>query len=106
MVMKWVDVSDTGAVPEGVMLGKVIGGVEIALYQIDGSFYATSNICTHAFARLSEGYLDGDCVECPIHQALFHVPTGQARSTIAKRPLQTFPVKVEEGRLLVEMPAD
>lgn len=99
--MNWVDVAAADAVPEGEMLGRVVEGVEIALYQIEGAFYATSNICTHAFARMTEGYLDGDCVECPVHQALFHVPTGEARSSIAKRPLQTYPVREDGGRLLV-----
>lgn len=102
--MAWHEVTDTAAVPEGEVLGITIGEDLIALYRIEGAFYATSNICTHAFALMSDGYLDGDCIECPVHQALFHVPTGEARSRIAKRPLKTFNVKVENDRLLVEIP--
>ena len=102
--MAWHDVTDTSKVGEGEVLGVTIGEELIALYHIEGVFYATSNICTHAFALLSDGYLEDDCIECPLQQALFHVPTGEARSRIAKRPLKTFPVKVENDRLLVEVP--
>ncbi|WP_158969442.1 non-heme iron oxygenase ferredoxin subunit [Chachezhania sediminis] len=101
--MAWHDVTETSAVAEGQVLGVTIGEEMIALYRIEGVFYATSNICTHAFALMSDGYLEDDCIECPVHQALFHVPTGEARSRIAKRPLKTYPVKVENDRLMVEI---
>ena len=102
--MAWHDVTETAAVGEGEVLGVTIGEELIALYRIEDTFYATSNVCTHAFALLSDGYLEDDCIECPLHQALFHVPTGEARSRIAKRPLKIFAVKVENDRLLVEVP--
>jgi 3-phenylpropionate/trans-cinnamate dioxygenase ferredoxin subunit len=103
--MTWHPVTKVDNLRDGEILGFAIGNENIALYRIDGQYYATSNICTHAMALLSDGFLDGDCVECPIHQALFHVPTGEARTPPASEPLQTYPTKVEGDDVLVEIDA-
>lgn len=101
--MAWHKVAAVDDVAEGQVVSSGTAEMPIALYRIGGIFYATSEICTHAFARLSEGYLDGDCIECPIHQALFHVPTGEVRAPPATEPLQTFAVKVEGNSVFVEL---
>ena len=101
--MAWYRLAAVDDVAEGEVVSTGAGEVPIALYRIDGVLYATSEICTHAFARLSEGYLDGDCIECPIHQALFHVPTGGVRAPPATEPLRTFVVRVEGGSVFVEL---
>ncbi|AXK81123.1 non-heme iron oxygenase ferredoxin subunit [Pseudolabrys taiwanensis] len=101
--MAWHAVAKADDVQEGKVLAASAADKMIALYRIDGTFYATSDICTHAFALLSDGYLDGDCIECPIHQALFHVPTGEVRAEPATEPLRTFPVKVDGEMLMVEI---
>lgn len=101
--MAWHAVAKADDVQEGKVLAVSAANKMIALYRIDGTFYATSDVCTHAFALLSDGYLDGDCIECPIHQALFHVPTGEVRAEPATEPLQTFPVKVDGETLMVEI---
>lgn len=102
--MSWHAVAKSDEVTEGEVLGVSIADRMIALYKIEGEFFATSNICTHSFALLSDGYLDGDCIECPIHQALFHVPTGEVRAEPATERLETFPVKVEGEMLMVQLP--
>lgn len=101
--MAWHRVAAVDDVAEGQVISAGTDEVPIALYRIDGVLYATSEICTHAFARLSEGYLDGDCIECPIHQAVFHVPTGEVRAPPATEPLRTFAVKVDGGSVFVEL---
>ena len=101
--MAWHAVAKAGDVREGEILGFAIGSENIALYRIEGQIYATANICTHAMALLSDGYLDGDCVECPIHQALFHVPTGEVRTAPATEALKTYRTKVELGDVFVEV---
>ncbi|MDF2120302.1 non-heme iron oxygenase ferredoxin subunit [Roseiarcaceae bacterium H3SJ34-1] len=101
--MAWHVVAKAEEVGEGQVRAASAAQTMLALYKIDGTYYATSNICTHAVALLSDGYLDGDCIECPVHAALFHVPTGEARSEPATEPLQTFPVKVEGEMLMVEI---
>ena len=61
----WVKVAERGAVAPGVVVGVQVGELDIAVYNIDGQFYATHNACTHAHALLSDGWLEGDIIECP-----------------------------------------
>lgn len=81
-----------------------IGERALALYNVDGTFYATDDTCTHAFALLSEGYIDGDIVECPLHQGCFHIPTGKAMGPPVIQDLRTYPVKVIDGEIYIEIP--
>jgi len=73
------------------------GSCPLAVYNIDGRFYATSDTCTHATASLSEGEIvDGDLIACPVHDGQFHIPTGQAVSFPCTVDLRTYKV-IEEG---------
>lgn len=69
----------------------------LAVYNVDGTFYATSDICTHATASLSEGeIIDGDLIACPLHDGQFHIPTGQAMAFPCTVDLRTYKV-IEDG---------
>lgn len=76
-------------------------GLCIAVFNLDGKFFATAGICTHEHAFLSEGYVDGETVECPLHQGLFNIRTGQALSPPVTESLRTFKTKIEEGDVYV-----
>lgn len=78
-------------------------GTCIAIYNLDGRFYATAGVCTHAHAFLSEGYIDGQTIECPLHQGLFHIPTGTPLSPPVTEPLKTYETKVEQGVVYVRV---
>jgi len=82
-----------------------VGDVQIALCSVDGTIYAIDNICTHEFAELSDGFIEGDCIECPFHQAQFHIPSGKAMGPPADEDLATYSVKVENGDVFVQLPA-
>lgn len=72
-------------------------GCPLAVYNVDGAFYATSDLCTHATASLSEGEIvDGDLIACPLHDGQFHIPTGQAMAFPCTVDLRTYKV-IEEG---------
>ncbi len=101
--MAWTRIASRAEVEEKKLTGVEINGVDIALYHVDGEIFATDNVCTHAYARLSEGYLEGDCIECPIHQALFNVKTGAVMSEPAEEPLKTYPCRVEGDDVLVDI---
>jgi 3-phenylpropionate/trans-cinnamate dioxygenase ferredoxin component len=75
----------------------------IAVFNVDGEFYATDDTCTHEESSLADGYIDGDQVECSFHFAKFCIRTGEALSFPATRSLATFPVIVEGGDLFVEV---
>ncbi|MEM5383146.1 non-heme iron oxygenase ferredoxin subunit [Paraburkholderia phymatum] len=79
------------------------GATCVAIFNVGGRFYATSDICTHAYAHLSDGYIDGETVECPLHQGLFHIPTGRAMSPPVTENLRTYATRVEGGAVYVEI---
>jgi nitrite reductase/ring-hydroxylating ferredoxin subunit len=101
--MAWTRAAALADVKEKGVLDADVGGEDIALYWVDDAVYATHNVCTHAFARLSEGFLDGDCIECPIHQALFNVKTGEAVSAPAYTAVKTYPCRIEGENVLIDI---
>lgn len=81
-----------------------VNGCAIAVYNIDGTFYATQDGCTHATASLSEGEIvEHDCVACPVHDGRFHIPSGQAVSFPCEHPLRTYFVIEEGDDVLVDL---
>lgn len=70
-------------------------GASICVYNIDGNFYATDDVCTHATASLAEGDLEDDLVTCPVHWGQFHVPSGKAVTLPCERNLQTYRVSID-----------
>ncbi len=79
-----------------------IGETEIALFNLNGQFYATQNLCPHRGGPLAEGSLDEDGVLiCPWHGYSFSVMTGDPYGF--PYPIKTFPVKVEDGKVFVEV---
>ena len=92
-----------GDVAEGDPLAATAAGAEIGVYLVDGTLYAIENVCPHAFALLTDGYAEGDEIECPLHQALFRISTGECLREPADRDLATYAVKVENGAILVRV---
>lgn len=80
---------------------KVEADPPIAVYNIDGAFYATDDTCTHGQSSLSDGWVDGDEVECAWHMARFCIRTGRAKCLPATVDLRTYPVIVEDGDVFV-----
>ena len=94
----------TGDLKPGEVRQVAIGALTLAVYNIDGTYYATDDTCTHAFASLSEGTIDGDVIECPLHQGCFEIATGKAVGPPAVEDLRTYPVAVVGDDVLVELP--
>src|SRR5215467_6675147 len=90
----WVTVAQRSKLAPGEILGVEIGDKPIALYNVDGEIYATDNICTHAFAMLSDGWLDGECIECPLHAGRFDVRTGKALGPPVEEDIKVYKVRV------------
>jgi naphthalene 1,2-dioxygenase ferredoxin component len=90
----WVKAADRSALTEGEVLGVIVAGKEIALYDLDGELFATDDICTHAYAKLSDGWLDKGEIECPLHAGRFDVKTGAATAPPCTENLKTYPVRV------------
>ncbi len=94
MVSKLHRVCHASEIAEGTARGVEIGGRRLAIYNIGGNFYATDDRCTHARAYLSEGYIEGDTIECPLHGGRFHIPTGEPLSLPVRVAVRVYPVQV------------
>ncbi len=97
----FVKVAELSDVPPGDMKAVDVGDDQILLVNVAGDVHACEDICSHAYASLSEGDLDGSEVQCPLHGAVFNVRTGQALTPPAVEALRTFEVKVEGNDILV-----
>jgi naphthalene 1,2-dioxygenase ferredoxin component len=85
------------------VLGLMVAGRDIAIYSVNGEFFATDNLCTHGQARLSDGFLDGPVIECPLHQGRFDVRNGEPLCAPVTYPLARYELKVEGSRLYIRM---
>ncbi|MEY3979399.1 MAG: hypothetical protein RLZZ375_828 [Pseudomonadota bacterium] len=103
MSTAWIDVAGKDDVPEDDVVGIDINEKSIALYQVEGEIYATDNICTHGNARLCDGFLEGHEIECPLHQGKFDIRNGKAMCAPLTEDIRIYPVKIENGRVLVEL---
>lgn len=97
----WDCVGSTSDFSEDEPSAVTVAGKPIAIYLIDGKYYATHALCSHGLAYLSDGYLDGEEIECPLHQGRFHVPTGRALCSPLTEDIATYETKIEDGRLFV-----
>jgi naphthalene 1,2-dioxygenase ferredoxin component len=101
----WTDATAEDSVPEDDVIGLQVAGRDIALYKVDGEVFATDNICTHGHARLCDGFLEGHEIECPLHQGRFDVRDGRATCAPTTVDLQSYPVRIEDGRVFLQMGA-
>ncbi len=103
--MAFVKVAELGQVGDGEMLGLKVNGKPVCVARIDDEVYAFADNCSHRDFPLSSGELDvDDCsVTCDWHGARFDVRTGAALCLPATRPVRTYPCRVEDGAIYVEI---
>jgi len=101
---KDIRIGALGDFPEGeIRLATLPDGTSLAVYNVEGTLYATADLCTHGEASLSEeGTLTGKIVECPWHFGTFDVTTGKATGLPCSVPLRTYVVKLMEDDVYVE----
>lgn len=97
----WVDVSPESDFPAGTRRVVDVDDVDVIVFNVDGTYYAIEDVCTHDYASLDDGELEGEEIICPRHQARFNVRTGEALTAPAYEPVPTFPVRVEGGMVQV-----
>ena len=102
----FVKVAATGDIAPGKVSVYEVAGRQIAVCNVDGTFYAIDDICTHDGGSLDQGELLGDEIECPRHGALFDVKTGRALTLPAVAPVRSYPVQVNGDHIMVEVDDD
>jgi nitrite reductase/ring-hydroxylating ferredoxin subunit len=98
----FVKVISAADLPPGQCMEAVVGGRPVALYNVGGTFYATSNTCIHRGGPLGQGSLEGAIVMCPWHAWTYDVTTGVSTVNPSLK-VASYPVKVEEGAVYVKV---
>jgi 3-phenylpropionate/trans-cinnamate dioxygenase ferredoxin component len=99
---EFVKVAQAGDIAPGSGRLVEVAGRFIALFNCAGTFYAVDDACTHAEASLSDGYLDGTTIECPLHGGCFDLRTGAATWSPAFVPVATYAVRVDGDDVLLD----
>ena len=97
----WIDVIDQNELADGENVVVDVYGTDVAVFKLDGEFYAIEDVCTHDGAEIASGRLEGDEIICPRHGARFCIKTGAVKSAPAYEDIACFPVRIENGRVQV-----
>jgi len=81
----------------------VAGNLILAVYNLQGEFCVTDDSCTHGPGSMSEGFVDGDVIECNFHQGRFNIRTGEVVGPPCMVPIRTYKAIVEDGRVYIEV---
>lgn len=101
---QWQDVGEAAQFIEEEPRAVMVAGEPVAVVRLGDEFLAVHDICTHEVARLSEGFVEDGCIECPLHQGLFDLRTGQARKAPCVTPVRVYKTRVQGDRLEVQAP--
>jgi len=97
-----IDLCSTAEVTPGNALRVETAGLALAVFKVDGEFYVTDDACTHGPGLLSEGFIEGEVVECNFHNGQFNIKTGEVVAPPCMIPIKTYKTVVENGRVLIE----
>lgn len=99
----WIKVAEINKLLSGQGIVIKIKGSEIALFNVEGRFYAVDNACTHSGGPLGKGRLFGAVVTCPWHGARFDVTNGTCQAAPATTNIATYPVQAENGSIFIQI---
>lgn len=99
----WVKCAKASDVAAGTLREVPCGNRTVCLANVNGTIHAIDNVCSHAEASLADGALIGTMVECPLHGAQFDVTSGACTQLPATEPVASYPVKVEENEVYVDI---
>jgi 3-phenylpropionate/trans-cinnamate dioxygenase ferredoxin subunit len=97
----WVDVAPAAEFLPGTCRTVDLEGIPVAIFNVNGTYHAIEDVCTHETETLSEGVWEGEEITCPRHAARFSLVTGEALSPPAYEAVLTFSVRVSEGTVQV-----
>jgi nitrite reductase/ring-hydroxylating ferredoxin subunit len=100
--MPRLDLCSADEVAPGNALRIEAGGLTLAVFNVEGEYFVTDDLCTHGPGSLAEGYIDGDVVECNFHNGQFNIKTGEVVSPPCMVPVKTYQTTVENGRVFIE----
>ncbi len=99
----WTRVASIDDLKPGAVKQVFVADEPVCLAHVDGEFLATSDVCSHEYVMLSEGWLEDDEIECPQHGSKFNMRPGEVINLPATQPIPVYDVKIEDGDVLVRL---
>jgi nitrite reductase/ring-hydroxylating ferredoxin subunit len=99
----WRNAAAAADVTEGEVLGCLVDGVPVALFRLCDGVFALHDVCSHGQARLSEGFVESGCIECPLHQGLVDIRSGEPRSAPITDPVRSYPTRLVGDRVEISL---
>ncbi|MGZ3588445.1 MAG: Rieske (2Fe-2S) protein [Candidatus Limnocylindrales bacterium] len=99
-----VDVAALDEVPPGTLKMVQVDATDILLVNLEGVVRAYQGICSHEYFELDRGFLTGDSLTCALHLSRFDLFTGEALDPPAELPLAMYPVAIEGGHIVLDLP--
>jgi nitrite reductase/ring-hydroxylating ferredoxin subunit len=97
-----IDLCSTAEVTPGNVMRVEKAGLVLAVFNLDGEFFVTDDACTHGPGSLSEGFIEGEVVECNFHNGQFNIKTGEVVAPPCMVPIKVYKTILENGRVLIE----
>ena len=97
-----VALCSVAAVEPDAPIQAVVAGVAYAVFNLEGRFYVTQDLCTHGPGSLADGFVMDDEIECPFHQGRFHIPSGRATVAPCTEALRVWTVHEVDGTLYID----
>ncbi|CAB3746035.1 non-heme iron oxygenase ferredoxin subunit [Paraburkholderia solisilvae] len=100
---QWLDAAALDDIEDEDVMRFDHAGHTYAIYRVDGHVYASDGLCTHEHVHLSDGFVMGHVIECPKHNGRFDIRDGRPLCAPVCEKLKTYPAKVADGRILIEV---
>jgi nitrite reductase/ring-hydroxylating ferredoxin subunit len=98
-----IELCSVAEVEPGNVLRVERGELTLAVFNVEGKFFVTDDACTHGPGSLSEGYIEGDVVECNFHNGQFNIKTGEVVAPPCMVPVKSYRTLVEDGKVFIEI---
>ena len=100
---EWIDVAKVDELTPGNRKIITTDVAEIAVFNLDGEFFAIEDVCTHDGGELASGVCDGDQIICPRHGARFCIRSGKVLTPPAYEDVETFPVRIDQDVVQIDI---
>ena len=101
--LPWHDAAARDQLDPDFPVGVDVNGQKLGLFLLNDEVHALEDVCPHAYALLSQGFVENGMVECPLHGAQFEIGSGKCLTEIGGRDLQCFATKVQDGRVFIQI---
>lgn len=99
----WHEVADLSQLDPDFPVGVEVAGHKVGLFLKGDQPHALEDVCPHAYALLSQGFVEDGQIECPLHAARFDIATGKCLAEVGQRDLHCYPVRVQNGRVAIQI---